>query len=101
MIGSNDAYKSHEAAPVTSCSASNPVAIVEDSGHGGGEGEEPFYEQMDSVAHVEPQYESLEEYDKLKRHHQDVGKAVEMAFALCPAYESLETSNTLETSNAT
>ena len=60
---------------------------------GGGEGEEPVYEEMDSVAHVEPQYESLEEYDRLNRHHQDVEKAVEIAFALCPAYESLETSN--------
>ena len=68
---------------VASCQASNPTAI----NGGDDEGGYPYYEQMDVA--VEPQYESLDDYDRLARH--SVGKThPEVVCADCPAYESIE-----------
>ena len=68
----------------TISSVRNPAAIANDNP----ESEEYPYEELDHDGQGEPQYESLEAYDKLSPSYDRLGsKAPRKLYADCPSYE--------------
>ena len=65
------------------CSASNPIVVT---GVNSETVEYPYYEQVDLVD-GEPQYESLEDYDKLPSNTCGADKLPQLKHADCPVYE--------------